>query len=344
MAASVLRRAVASLVVAALLVLGLGPAASATNDAERRARAGVGYLASQQRANGSIPAFSVVASTADAVTSMVAARRGDGAIHDAIRFLARRVAAGTVTSVGQRAQVVLAAVAAGKDPRAFGGADLVAGLRRTERPSGRYGAGTDVYEHALAMLALAAAGAGPSRASATWLADAQCRDGGWQNDDPPGPNDDAHCVDRTDPASDPFSSDTNTTSVALQALRAGRGSARPDVSPFRLFRALRDRRFGGWGYSWSFDTTDANSTALVIQAYAATGRPLPDGALAALEALQYRRCGAWGYSWTANGAGGFRRTPPDVGATIEAVQGELREPLPIRPARVTRPAPATDPC
>jgi hypothetical protein len=343
MAASMLRRAVASLVVAGL-ALALGPAASATSDAERRARAGVAYLVSQQKANGSIPAFSAVASTADAVTSMVAARRGDSAIRDAIRFLATRVSAGAVASVGQRAQVVLAAVAAGKDPRGFGGADLVAALRRTEQPSGRYGPGTDVYEHALAMLALAAAGAGPSRASAAWLAGAQCRDGGWQNDDPPGPNDDAHCIDRTDPASDPFASDTNTTSVAVQALRAGRGSARPDVSPFRLFRALRDRRFGGWGYSWSFDTTDANSTALVIQAYAATGRPLPDGALTALEALQYRRCGAWGYSWTANGAGGFRRTPPDVGATIEAVQGELREPLPIRPARVRRPPPPTEPC
>lgn len=343
MAASILRRAIASFVVAALAVA-LGPAASAATDAERRARAGVGYLASQQEANGSIPAFSVVASTAEAVASMVAARRGGDVIRDAIRFLTRRVAAGAVTSVGQRAQVVLAAVAAGRDPRAFGGADLVAALRATERPNGRYGAGTDVYEHALAMLALAAADAGPSRAATSWLAGAQCRDGGWQNDDPPGPDDDVHCVDRTDPAGDPFASDTNTTSVAVQALRVGSGSARLARSPFDLFRALRDRQFGGWGYSWSFDTTDANSTALVIQAYAAAGRPLPQGALDALEALQYRRCGASAYSWTSDGTGGYRRTPPDVGATIEAIQGELRKPLPIRRHRVTRRAPTPGAC
>ena len=32
----------------------------------------------------------------------------------------------------------------------------------------------------------------------------------------------------------------------------------------------------GWGYTWGFETTDANSTALVIQAYAAAGTPVPD--------------------------------------------------------------------
>jgi hypothetical protein len=261
-----------------------------------------------------------------------------------MRYLARQVADGAVTSVGQRAQVALATVAAGGDPHDIGGHDLIAALRSTEQPNGRYGAGTDVYEHALAMLALAAAGAGPSRAAAAWLDDAQCADGGWQNDDPPGPHDDAHCVDQTDPADDFFASDSNTTSLAVQALRAGPGGARPAHDPFAFFRALRDRHFGGWGYSWGFETTDADSTALVIQAYAAAGRHSPDGALAALEALQYRRCGAWAFTWTDDGAGGFTRTPPDVGASIDAIQGELRAPLPIAPARVTKPAPATQPC
>ena len=182
------RRAAACLAASALLVAaGAQTSAMAATDSERRARIGVGYLASQQEADGSIPAFSAVGSTADAVISMVAARRGADTIVDAMRYLRMQVAKGAVTNVGQRAQVSLAVVAAGGTPREFGGRNLIAQLRATEQPNGRYGRSTDVYEHALAMLALAAADAGPSTAATAWLARAQCGDGGWQNDDPPGP-------------------------------------------------------------------------------------------------------------------------------------------------------------
>jgi hypothetical protein len=249
-----------------------------------------------------------------------------------------------VTNVGQRAQVALAVVAAGGSPSEFGGRNLIAQLRATERPNGRYGRGTDVYEHALAMLALAAADAGPSAAATAWLARAQCGDGGWQNDDPPGPDEDRHCLDRVDPGGDFFTSDTNTTGVAVQALEVGRGSAVPSHDPFDFFAAIRDPRFGGWGYTWGFETTDANSTALVVEAYAASGRRLPSGALAALKALQYRRCGTWAYSWTDDGRGGVVRTPPDVGATIQAIQGVLQQPLPPETLPVSKPAPDTNPC
>jgi hypothetical protein len=248
-----------------------------------------------------------------------------------------------VTNVGQRAQVALAVVAAGGTPREFGGRNLIAQLRATEQPNGRYGRSTDVYEHALAMLALAAADAGPSTAATAWLARAQCGDGGWQNDDPPGPDEDKHCLDRVDPGGDFFTSDTNTTGVAVQALEVGRGSAVPAHDPFDFFAAIRDPRFGGWGYTWGFETTDANSTALVLEAYAASDRRLPSGALAALKALQYRRCGAWAYSWT-DGRGGVVRTPPDVGATIQAIQGVLQQPLPPETLPVSKPAPDTNRC
>ena len=340
-----LRRAAACLAASALLVAAGAPTnAMATTDSERRARIGVGYLASQQEADGSIPAFSAVGSTADAVISMVAARRGRDTIADAMGFLSRQVANGAVTNVGQRAQVALAVVAAGGSPREFGGRNLIAQLRGTERPNGRYGRSTDVYEHALAMLALAAADAGPSRAATAWLARAQCDDGGWQNDDPPGPDEDEHCLDRVDPAADFFTSDTNTTGVAVQALEVGRGSAVPAHDPFDFFADIRDPRFGGWGYTWGLETTDANSTALVVEAYAASGRRPPSGALAALKALQYQRCGAWAYTWTDGGRGGSVRTPPDVGATIQAIQGVLRQPLPPETLPVSKPAPDTAPC
>jgi hypothetical protein len=345
MVAARVRRTAVCLAASAVLVAAGAPTnAMAATDSEQRARLGVGYLASRQEADGSIPAFSAIGSTADAVISMVAARRGAGNIMDAVRYLSRQVANGAVTEVGQRAQVALAVVAAGRSPRDFGGRDLIAQLRGTERPNGRYGGSTDVYEHALAMLALAAAGAGPSRAATAWLARAQCGDGGWQNDDPPSPDEDRHCLDRVDPGGDFFTSDTNTTGVAVQALEVGRGSAVVARDPFGFFAAIRDPRFGGWGYTWGFETTDANSTALVIDAYAAAGRRLPTGALAALKALQYRRCGAWAYSWADDGRGGVARTPPDVGATIQAIQGVLQRPLPPEPLPVSRPAPDTNPC
>lgn len=345
MVANRVRRMTACLAASAVLVAAGAPTnAMAATDSEQRARIGVGYLASKQEANGSIPAFSAVGSTADAVISMVAARRGAQTIVDAVRYLSGRVANGAVTSVGQRAQVALAVVAAGENPREFGGRDLVAQLRATEQSNGRYGRSTDVYEHALAMLALAAVDAGPSRAATAWLARAQCDDGGWQNDDPPGPDEDEHCLDRVDPGGDFFTSDTNTTGVAVQALEVGRGSAAPARDPFDFFAAIRDPEFGGWGYTWGFETTDANSTALVVEAFAAAGRRLPSGALAALKALQYRRCGAWAYSWADDGRGGVVRTPPDVGATIQAIQGVLQQPLPPEPVPVSKPAPDTDPC
>jgi len=326
-----------------LVTAGAATSATAATDADQRARLGVGYLVAQQEENGSIPAFSAVGSTADAVVSMVAARRGAEAIADAVRFLSRQVAAGAVVDIGQRAQVALAVVAAGRDPRQFGGRDLIARLLATERPNGRYGRSTDVYEHALAMLALAAADAGPSRAATRWLARAQCPDGGWQNDDPASRDEDEHGLDRADPPSDPFASDANTTAIAVQALDVGRGSAAPRRDPFAFFAAIRDRQLGGWGFTWGFETTDANSTALVIDAYAAARTRLPSGALAALKALQYRRCGAWAFTWTDDGRR-IVRTPPDVGATIQAIQGVLRQPLPPEPVPVTKPAPATDPC
>jgi hypothetical protein len=95
------------------------------------------------------------------------------------------------------------------------------------------------------------------------------------------------------------------------------------VSPITYLEMMRDDEFGGWGYTFGFRTTDANSTALVLQAYTAFGVALPAGSLDALRALQYKRCGAFAYTWS-----GGVRTGPDLGATIGAVPGVLLLPFP----------------
>src|SRR5918999_1059138 len=92
------------------------PAAALT--ARRRAVVAAGYLASRQAQDGSFTgSVSPVGGTADAVLSMVAARRGPRVIDRAIGFLKGQVQAGEVDTVGLQAKVVMAAVAAGRNPR-----------------------------------------------------------------------------------------------------------------------------------------------------------------------------------------------------------------------------------
>ncbi len=289
-------------------------------DRGRAARA-IAYLASKQRANGSIVAFSPIGSTADAVSAFVAARVGRTRMDRALNYLRTQVKAGHVNAIGLQAKVALAVAAAGRNPRAFGGVNLIRTLRDTLPGGGGHFGDSAVFDDATALLALEAAGITPGNGLAAWLLAAQCPDGGWAYDLPYAPGDDEHCSDGS--ATDFFTSDSNTTSLVVQALTA---ISTTDwlSSPFGFFAALRDHAKGGWAYSASFVATDANSTGLVLQAYAAAGLKIPSGGLIALRKLQYARCGAFAYTYS-----GAARGDPDVGATIGAVPGLLREPFPV---------------
>lgn len=329
------RRSLPAAVLVAILLLVQPLPASASLTAADRAERAAGYVASAQRSNGAIVAFSAIGSTADAVVSLVAAGVGRPTVRRALDYLERKVRNGKVVGVGLQGKVVQAVVAAGGDPRRFGGTNLVRAIRSTEQEGGNLGAGTSVFDQALGILALVAAGRTPSATSLAWLADAQCADGGWQYDGPPAPGEDEHC---SSGSGDWFASDTNTTAMAVMALEAADGPA-PAVAPQSFFEAIRDTDRGGWGYTWGFQTTDANSTALVLQAYAALGLEPPAGSIRALRDLQYLRCGAFAYSWSGEG-----RTGPDLGATIGAIPGLLRLPFPVT-GRVARgPAPELPAC
>jgi hypothetical protein len=298
-----------------------------------RARVAAEYLANHQEADGSVPGFSLVGSTADAVVSWVAARSGSADVDAALDYLAAAVAAGEAETIGLKAKVALAAAAGGRDPENFGGRNLIDDILASEQPDGRFGAGTPVFDQALALLALEGTGHQFTTQSVVWLVDAQCRDGGWQFDEPAGPEDNRHCLN-DQLQEDSFQSDTNTTSLAVQVLGYIEESPpNPPVNPFKFFKRIRDDRFRGWGYSWGFDT-DSNSTSLVLQAYAAVGRASPKGSRRALKRLQYPVCsgkkkaGAFAFTWTdEDGDGTFTRSGPDVGATIGGIQGLLQIPL-----------------
>ena len=330
---------------AAVMLLTVGMLASLPSVAhaaltpQERAQRAAGYIIANERHNGSIPSFSVVGSTADGVVALTAANRGTDGIRKAVRFLATQVSDGKVDTIGETAKVIMAAEAANRDAHDFGGDDLVDDILSSEQPDGRYGVGTPVFDQADAVLALVAAGETPSGDALDWLAAAQCPDGGWQFDEPydGGTDDDEHC--NNGDAFDFFYSDTNTSGLAVMALAAANGPG-TTYDPFEFFTDIRDDVYGGWGYTWGFDTTDANSTSLVIQAYKATQEPLPAGAFAALKALQYNACGAFSYSWVSPGV----KTGPDLGATVGAVQGIIQKPSPVVPKTVTKYAPATPEC
>jgi hypothetical protein len=297
------------------------PASAGALTDRQRADRGVSFIAGMQRSNGSIPAFSPIGSTADAVLAFVAAGAGRARIREALGFLRRQVENGTVTDIGLQAKVVMAVSAAGGDPRTFAGANLLGAIRSRVGPDGHIGNAT-VFDQALAVLAIESGGIAPANRVTDWLLDAQCPDGGWSFDAPFAlGSDDAHCDDGS--GSDFFTSDSNTTAYAVQALEEANRSVYP-ADPFGFLETVRDLARGGWAYSTGFVATDTNSTALVIQAYVAAGEPIPPGGLNALRALQYARCGAWAYSW--NGA---VKGDPDIGATIGAIPGLMRKPFPV---------------
>ncbi len=367
-----LRRLIGAVLILAALTAASG--VSARPSARERAAVASRYLVSRQHPDGSFPGFSPVGSTADAVIALVAARRAPGAVDEALEFLATTVDGATL---GQKAKVVLAVVAAGGDPRAFGGHDLVAEIEAARQPDGSYGEEGDltaVTTHALAALALAAAGQPIDDPAVDWLVAAQCPDGGWQYDEPHQEGEDEHCYDATaapdGSPSDFTTSDTNTTSYAVQAIATHHHPVDLPADPFGYFSSARDRVKNGYRYSHDahlFGTrayTDANSTALVLQSFAAMDRTPPRGAKSALAALQYPRLcgkvgGAFAYTWEKRD-GRLERTPsrraaraeatatPEgstvAGATIGAIPGLLLRPLPVEPVAALDPVPRRRAC
>ena len=333
----------AGLMVILVVVVPVSAPAATVND---RVLWATGYVARAQNPDGTFPSSfgGPVAATADAVASLVASRRGAGQVEKALDYLEANVA--LVDNPGKRAKVVMAAVAGGRNPQDFGGVDLIAALEATEEQDGRFLSSpfSQVYDQSLIILALEGAGRDVSRAAVMWLARAQCRDGGWQFDQGSQPGDDRKCKSTTDPASDFNESDTNTTSLAVQALASSARSVPLDADPFRFFRVLRDRIKGGWGFNRTFSLTDTVSTSLVLQAYAAAHESLPSGARGVLIGLQ-RSCsnadGVFPTGWEKKpGTKEYRKVGRDLGATVAAIPALLRKPFPIKPVAYLRNGPA----
>ena len=281
MATHLPRRVTAAALGAGLAVLGIvGPASSAhagpTSDPARAAQLGAAWVASQIREKGFLPSPTDATkadlnSTAYGVLALAAAKAGAPEAEKALAHLKTNRDAYIVTAgadaPGPIATLILAATATGKDPRTFFGTDLVARLKATEQASGLYGTADPTYDGAyrqgLALAALAAVGESDAEALA-WLRDQQCDNGGWV---PFRASTTVPC-----PAADPANftgPDTNSTAMAVMAIAAQKAS--PRVDPLPWFASTKGAD-GGWAFVPSpTSASDANSTALSIQAVRVLG-------------------------------------------------------------------------
>jgi hypothetical protein len=280
------------LVAALLIVLAVAAAAQAS------AGTGAAWLAKNVRPGADGQAADTIAAlrAAGRLPRAEAARRAAALRRDARRY---------ATTAGATGKTILGLAAAGANPRCATGVDLLRRLRGFGR-DGRYG--TTIYDHTLGMLGMRALRAGPPRSTVSFLRRAR-GGGGW--------NFTATRSGRRD--------DVSSTAMAIMALRAA-GVPRRDGALRAGLRWLRSQRAPTGGFAEGRrDRTEANPTALAIEAAGAMGSR-DTRAVRALRSLQ-------------RGGGAFQFTRTDAGsrviASIDAVIALSGRRLPVAVARRT---------
>jgi LPXTG-motif cell wall-anchored protein len=284
-----------------LLAAGLVFVASTPADAEPpssdpidAAKYAASWLARQVTSDGFIessftPGTPDLSVSAQAVTALAAAAVGRAQVDALLGYLGGHVddfvARDGADAPAALAYLVLAAVAGGVDPAAFGtpATNLVARLQATQQPGGVFGTADATFDGAfrqgLALLALDAVGIA-NAAGTAWLADQQCDDGLWT----------AFRADTSVacPPVDPSAftgPDTNSTALAVAALHA-HGVDGPAATGATALDSVRNAA-GGWGYlARSDQATDANSTGVVLLALRAVDGAPDAAGVAALLHLQ----------------------------------------------------------
>jgi hypothetical protein len=306
------------------------------------ARKAARWLGGQFRSQAFIPESGSSApeygETVGAVYALAKARVDPALVRSATNFLARHVNAyvhlsGTSTDQpGALANLIVLAAAEGRNPRAFGGTNLVSRLLATQVTTGAdrglFGAPSTspgAYDQGLALSALAAVRHAPAASiasGASWLRGNECADGGWEDGR-------IGTVTPCPPVvpSEFQGPDTNTTSLAMIGLHAvGRSVPRAAVA----FLAAGQTASAGWGY-YPHYTHDADSTAEVMQGLLAAGlspaaarfdkgRANPVSALLAMQITRGAHTGALSYE-----VGPHHALTADVLATYQAIPALLGE-------------------
>lgn len=233
----------------------------------------VDWLVSQQGDDGAFLGFTGESDpgvTIDAIIALAAAERAGvdpgTSIDDAVQYLASEDVALVYaqSGVGQAAKLSLGLAAAGEDPADFAGLQPLTLVENgQDDETGIYGTG--IYDHGLAMLALAAAGMEVPQTALDALAEAQAPNGGWAFDGVP----------------DDAAVDSNTTALVIQALVAS-GNGESDLVTSGMDYLATTVTAEGVAFDVQPGAVaDSNSTALAAQAYLAAG----EDASALLQAL-----------------------------------------------------------
>jgi hypothetical protein len=300
-----------------LLVLAPGASVSANQFTVGRALTGaVTWLTTQQRADGGFAGFtgeSDPGMTVDAVLALASVGIDPGSVQQvggasAIAYL-ESVATRYSEKPGGAAKLILAAVASGRDPRAFGGVDLVARLQRAyDRATGLYD--QQLFSNAYALLALAAAGVPVPERAVQAVLERQAADGSWA----------------WDGSTEPGAGDSNTTALVIQALVAAGQREHPQVRQALVYLRSVQAADGSFAYQPADQLVgDANSTALAVQALLAAGEePQSPSWRFALDALARFA--------NSSGALRWRDDAPDdnLFATVQAIPALAREAFPLR--------------
>jgi hypothetical protein len=298
------------------------------------------YLRTQQNDDGGFGSGfspdSTLGSTADALLAILAAGAVPAAFdqdgNTPVTYL--QAHAPSATTGGDLSKLILAAVAAGENPREFGGVDSVAKLEGMIGADGLIGGEADTFvSHVLAVLALASVERPVPAGAVAHIEAAQQEGGSWAWD-----------------GSSETAGDTNTTAFALEALVAAGAAADDGAVTLALayYEGIQNDD-GGWPYQNPSDygtATDTNSTAVTIQALVAVGQD-PAGEvwtsaagntpLMALESLQNE-----------SGAFAWQAAIPDDNllATVQALPALAGKAFPLSTMQVgeaAAPAPATAP-
>jgi len=292
--------------------------------AQADSAAAVQWLKTQQHPDGGFGDRESTASmTAEVLLGLVAAGQDPHAwrqgANTPLTYLAAQAKSATATA-GGAAKLILAVAAAGENPRGFGGVDLVAAVEGMYDPaSGRIGGEQDtLLSHAVALMALKAVGRPIPAEAVAWLKQAQLDEGSWSWNG-----------DKT-----PGAGDTNSTALVVQALIAA-GVPADDPAIRKALEYLRGQQNPDGGFPYvkpsPYGTeTDANSTAVVIQALVAAGED-PAGAdwtrdgHTPLSALQGLQTDEGAFVWKAEVPG------PNLLATAQALPALALKPLPLAP-------------
>lgn len=266
------RRVVATCAVLVALCLSVLAAPVSAQIQQAEVQQAIDWLMSTQQPDGGFAGFSGESdpgTTIDAIFAMVAAQSlgVDADTESAVRYLESGDIALVYaqTSAGASAKLALALVATGNDPHDISNVDP---MSIVEVGAGLGTIGLGPYDHALGLLALAATETEIPELAIETARGSQIEDGSW-------------AFDGTMSAG---AGDTNTTAMMMQGLIAA-GVDDPIVDQAIGYLTAAQNEDGGFPYQPGAES-DANSTALALQAMIAADDPALEGQIeAARDAL-----------------------------------------------------------